>query len=168
MVMMAGFCLLLGWGMFRKVIFRKGGELIEGLKSLLESDAKQAFIVYTIIIWLGYFYTSYGVFFAIPHDYDLGFFAGFSLVVLGSIVRSIPLQGGAMGVYHVAVVYILGIPFFNVDATTALTLGVLIHGIQVVIQLVLGGSLMIWYYFDSGIYRNWIVGTKKYFHSCRV
>ena len=67
--------------------------------------------------------------------------AGFSALVLGSIARSVPIQGGAMGVYHLAIVAILTLSAFGVDEQTAFTIAVIIHAIQTLFQLFVGGIM---------------------------
>ena len=115
--------------------------LLSGIRSILIMPNKLAFFILTLGIWLSYFFTSYLCFFSFNHPYQLTITAGFSVLVLGSIARSVPIQGGAMGVYHLAIVAILTLSAFGVDEQTAFTIAVIIHAIQTLFQLFVGGIM---------------------------
>ena len=88
------------------------------------------------------------MFLAFPDEDKIGVFAGVSLLVLGSFVRSIPLQGGAVGVYHLAVVYILTLPQFSVKEELALAIGIVIHGVQTLFQILIGLLSVVYFRFS--------------------
>lgn len=115
--------------------------LLSGIRSLLIMPHKLQFFTLTIGIWISYFFTSYLCFFTFDHSYNLTVTTGISVLVLGSIARSIPIQGGAMGVYHLAVVAVLTLSAFGVDQQTAFTIAVIIHAIQTLFQLFVGGLM---------------------------
>ena len=111
-------------------------EMFEGLKALLAMPNKVLFIAYTLLIWVCYFLMSYLWFFALPEFGVLGLKAGFMLMVVGTIGRSVPIQGGGMGAYHFLVAEALLL--YGLTSTLGATLAVLIHETQLVFVIVLG------------------------------
>jgi len=113
--------------------------VLAGLTSIYQMPHKWLFLIHTIFIWIAYFLMTYGWFFAIPATRHLGFQAGLFLLVVGSIGKSVPIQGGGLGAYHFLVTKGLSLPPFLIAATPALTLATVIHLAQTVFYLVVGG-----------------------------
>jgi uncharacterized protein (TIRG00374 family) len=143
---------LLGGGFTTYFIFKKLPQIIKaqfksllsGFRSVLVMPNKFLFFGLTIGRWLSYFFTSYICFFTFNHSYELSITAGLSVLILGSVARSIPIQGGAMGVYHLAVVAVLTLSVFGVDEQTAFTIAFIIHAIQTLFQLVIGAIMALY------------------------
>ena len=113
---------------------------VYGFRSIIDIPNKILFFILTIGIWVSYFFTSYICFFSVEHSYELSFTAGFSVLILGSIARSIPVQAGAVGVFHTAIISVLTLSFFGVDEQTAFTIALIIHAIQTLFQVIIGGG----------------------------
>jgi glycosyltransferase 2 family protein len=71
--------------------------LVEGMKSLLNVSNLWLFGFYTFSIWALYLLMAYIVFFSIPDTSNLGFGAGFAVLVFGSVGFMV-VQGG-IGLY---------------------------------------------------------------------
>jgi uncharacterized protein (TIRG00374 family) len=131
------------------IIQSQMSSLVDGLKSVLMIPNKMLFIVLTMAIWLSYFFTSYICFFSFNHPYDLSVTAGVSVLILGSVARSLPVQGGGVGVFHAAVVSILTLSFFGVYEQTDIKIALFIHAIQTLFQLVFGGFSAVYIVFSK-------------------
>jgi len=129
---------------FRKYILEKSPKIIvqfvEGLKQGLASIAKlkqkKMFILYTILIWAGYFFMTYFWFFVFDETSILGWGACLSIVAIGSIGRSVPIQGGGMGAYHFLVMNVCVI--YGMTQEFGKTLATVIHAGQALFTLVMG------------------------------
>jgi uncharacterized protein (TIRG00374 family) len=112
-----------------------------GLLSVFKLENKWPFIIYSIVIWLLYFFMSYCVVRAFPATSVLGLEAVLSLFAIGSIAMAVPTPGGA-GSYHVLVpqglVFLYGIP-----KTDAVAFTFIFHGWQTAILIVAGAISLI-------------------------
>ncbi len=112
-----------------------------GLLSVFKLKNKWPFIIYSITIWLLYFFMSYCVVRAFPATSVLGLEAVLSLFAIGSIAMAVPTPGGA-GSYHVLVpqglVFLYGIP-----KTDAVAFTFIFHGWQTAILIVAGAISLI-------------------------
>lgn len=100
------------------------------------------FIVLSISIWFIYVLLTYLWFEIIPLPEIISFSQGWIVMLAGSIARSLPLQAGSAGVYHLSVSYVL--TRFKLSTESALNLALLIHGFQTVFTLVSGLISYIW------------------------
>lgn len=88
---------------YRKVI----GVLLgvsEGLKSIFKLKQKGKFVLYTIGIWVSYYFAAYLVCFALPETSDFTFDDGFLILVVGTFGMIIPASGG-IGAFNLAMKY---------------------------------------------------------------
>jgi uncharacterized protein (TIRG00374 family) len=83
-------------------------ELAEGLVSIRSIKNKWGFWLSTLLIWLFYYLMAYIVFFAIPETSNLSPLAGLSVLIMGGLGMSAPVQGG-FGTYHIFVSSILAL-----------------------------------------------------------
>jgi uncharacterized protein (TIRG00374 family) len=81
-----------------------------GIKTIISMDRKWEFILYTILIWTGYWMMTYIVFFAFDLTAGLGLLAGLVVLAIGSLGIVFPSPGG-MGSFHFAV--ILALSFYQ-------------------------------------------------------
>jgi uncharacterized protein (TIRG00374 family) len=129
---------------FRKYIHEKSPKLVlqfmEGLKqgiiSVSKLEQKRLFIVYTILIWAGYYFMTYFWFFVFKETSVLGWGACLSIVSIGTIGRSVPIQGGGMGAYHFLVTQV--VILYGVSEAFGKTLATCIHGGQVFFTFAMG------------------------------
>lgn len=112
-------------------------EFFKGLKSILRTGNPFLFFAHTLIIWIVYFLTSYLVFFSISTNVSLSLGAGLSALAFGSIAKSIPGVAGSAGPFHIIVAAILA--NYGLAEATAYAMATLIHGIQTVYYVVVGG-----------------------------
>lgn len=129
---------------FRKYIREKSPKFIvqfveglkQGLVSISKLEQKKLFIFYTILIWMGYYFMTYFWFFVFKETSGLGWGACLSIVSIGSIGRSVPIQGGGMGAYHFLVTQV--VILYGVSEVFGKTLATCIHGGQVLFTFVMG------------------------------
>jgi uncharacterized protein (TIRG00374 family) len=119
---------------FQKVSqFVKG--LWQGIFSIRKMDQKGQFLLHTIFIWLSYYLTSYLAFFVLPGTSHLSWQAGMTILVMGGIGMSAPVQGG-IGVYHILVRTALLLYAVPLDKGMAYAL--IVHATGAILVVVLG------------------------------
>ena len=98
------------------------------------------FVLYTLLIWLCYFYHFYITFYCFQFTEHLSFFAGMVMFVGGTFAVIVPTPNGA-GPWHFAVITMMML--YGVNATDAGVFALIVHGIQTLLVIVLGiyGSL---------------------------
>jgi uncharacterized membrane protein YbhN (UPF0104 family) len=111
----------------------------QGMSGLWRVPNPGMFVVYTMLIWLGYYLMTYLCFFAFPGAEELGLGEALLLLVAGAFGFVMPVQGG-MGAYHAAIVWTLGrIPGLVMSTSSALAFATLSHLAQTVLMVVVGG-----------------------------
>lgn len=113
-------------------------EVFKGLVSIRYMRHPWVFLGHTCLIWVCYFLMTYCWFFAIPATRSLGIQGGLFLLALGSVGKSVPIQGGGMGAYHFLITKGLSLSPFLIAATPALTLATVIHLAQTLFYLLVG------------------------------
>lgn len=109
-----------------------------GLYALFRLRHRLLFLSYTLLLWLSYFGMTYLWFFAFRESQDLPVSAGMTMLFIGGIARSLPIQGGGMGAYHF--LFAEGVALFGIGLTTGSALAVVIHGFQSMFYLVGGAA----------------------------
>ncbi|MRJ09632.1 UPF0104 family protein [Ornithobacterium rhinotracheale] len=118
----------------------------QGLKTIFQLKRKKEFIVYTLLIWIFYFFMTYVVVFALPETEHLGIADGFYLLLVGGIGMVIPASGG-IGAYHSAMR--LGFIVLGFSKEVGVTFAFLVHTPHTLIALGLGLISFILAYFDK-------------------
>jgi uncharacterized protein (TIRG00374 family) len=129
---------------FRKYIREKSPKLIvqfidglkQGLASIVKLKQKKLFILYTFLIWVGYYLMTYFWFFVFKETSILTWGACLSILTIGTIGRSVPIQGGGMGAYHFLVMSVVMLYGLNGDWGRALA--TLIHAGQTFFTFAMG------------------------------
>ena len=111
-------------------------ELADGFTSVLKLENKSGFWVSTVLIWFFYFAMAYVVVFAIPSTSELGLLAGLSILIMGGLAMSAPVQGG-FGTYHLFVSSILLL--YGISSDDGLFFATLLHSSQTLSILLFGG-----------------------------
>lgn len=111
-------------------------ELANGFTSILKLENKLGFWISTILIWVFYFAMAYVVVFALPSTSHLGLLAGLSILIMGGLGMSAPVQGG-FGTYHILVGSVLGL--YGVVEKDGYFFATLIHSSQTLSVLFFGG-----------------------------
>ncbi|MGO4708474.1 lysylphosphatidylglycerol synthase transmembrane domain-containing protein [Chryseobacterium sp. 2TAF14] len=78
--------------------------ILQGLTSIFKLKEKGKFIIYTIGIWVSYYFAAYLVCFALPETSDFTFADGFFIIVVGTLGMIIPASGG-IGAFNLAMKY---------------------------------------------------------------
>lgn len=107
-----------------------------GLQSIMRLRHAWLFFVYTLLIWVGYFFMTWFWFFAFEESSHLGWGVCLSIISIGTIGRSVPIQGGGTGAYHYLVEKVTAV--YNISATMGKTLAIVIHGGQLIFTLLMG------------------------------
>ncbi len=111
-------------------------ELYDGFTSVLKLKNKVGFWGSTVLIWVFYFAMAYVVVFALPSTSHLGLLAGLSILIMGGLGMSAPVQGG-FGTYHILVGSVLGL--YGVVEKDGYFFATLIHSSQTISILFFGG-----------------------------
>jgi glycosyltransferase 2 family protein len=122
------------------ILFVKG--VLEGIVSIFKLRKKGLFLLYTLTIWFTYFLTSYLWFFAFEATENLTVAAAFTVMGVGAIAKSTPIQGGGMGAYHFLVGKLLLL--YQLSGVSTLAYATLNHGTQLVYNIVLGLIAVVW------------------------
>jgi len=101
----------------------------EGIKSVWLMEHKFRFILYTLMIWGGYFLYFYITFYAFEFTRDLGIVVGLIAFTMSSIGVAVPVQGG-IGPWHFMVIATL--VCFGVNENDAAAFALVVHMVQTV------------------------------------
>ena len=113
-----------------------------GLFSILKLKRRGLFILYSLLIWVGYYLMNYFVMQAFPATSELNLLAALTIFVIGGVALTIPLPGGA-GSYHLLVSAGLTI-IYGVASDQAVAFSVIVHGWQTLVVIIVGaGSLIL-------------------------
>lgn len=136
---------LLIWRL-RKISGNKMASKMEEWKitflNMLNIELKSLFFLYTVCIWSCYLLMTFLWFFIFDESSHLQLSDAFLVMIIGSIGRSIPIQGGGMGAYHFLVsqsLLLFGIPLLTGNA-----LALVIHGAQSILTFVTGIICYLW------------------------
>jgi uncharacterized protein (TIRG00374 family) len=112
--------------------------IFEGLKSVLSLKHKTKFIVYTVAIWICYFFASYLVCFSLPATSDFTLADGCFILVIGTLGMIIPASGG-IGAFNLAMKFGFMALFISMgkDATEGGELGLAYSFITLPLQIVI-------------------------------
>lgn len=127
---------LLKIGLVVKVLdFLKG--MLKGVMSVVAMEQKGLFLLYSVLIWVGYYLTVYVAFKGLPYTADLGLMPALVILVAGSFAMVAPVQGG-LGAYH-AMVSLTLVELYAQTKQGADTSALLMHTSQTLLMLVVGG-----------------------------
>lgn len=115
-------------------------KVFEGLRSIWKMKKKWLFLLYTLLLWGGYFLFFYVTFFAFSFTQDLGLGVGLIAFTMGSIAMAVPVQAG-MGAWHFMIINTL--ITFGVSMTDAGVFALVVHTSQSIIWTPLVGFVAI-------------------------
>lgn len=116
--------------------------VVKAFTDVLQMKEKKLFAAYTILIWGCYFLMTYLWFNVFTETASLGLKEAFVLMAVGSVGRSVPIQGGGMGAYHYLVSNVFAI--FGVSLLMGNAMAFVIHGAQMILTIFLGIVAWIW------------------------
>ena len=105
-------------------------QIWEGIFSIVRMKKKWLFLLYTLLIWIGYYLYFYICFYAFPFTENLGWNRGLIAFGMSSIAMGVPVQGG-IGAWHAMVVAVL--MGFGLSSTDAGAFALCVHTIQAVV-----------------------------------
>ncbi len=111
-------------------------EMTDGFTSVLRLERKAGFWVSTVFIWLLYYVMAYVLFFSVASTSHLGLAAGLSILIMGGLGMSAPVQGG-FGTYHLLVGSIL--LTYGIAEKDGYFFATLVHASQTVAVMAIGG-----------------------------
>jgi glycosyltransferase 2 family protein len=109
--------------------------MVEGVMSIKKINQPVAFLFATLGIWFLYFLMTYIVFFAFSTTSELGLMAGFSVLIMGGLGMSAPVQGG-IGTYHILVSSVL--TFYGVPQQDGVLFATVVHTSQALMVVLVG------------------------------
>ncbi|MGH1519323.1 lysylphosphatidylglycerol synthase transmembrane domain-containing protein [Chryseobacterium sp. JK1] len=142
-----GLLILIGLGLLYKYkkeqLINFGRGILQGLTSIFKLKEKGKFILYTLGIWICYYFAAYLVCFALPETSGFTFADGFFIIVVGTLGMIIPASGG-IGAYNLAMKFGFMALFISVGksadagAEMGLTYSFISLPLQIVIMLIMG------------------------------
>ncbi len=117
--------------------------ILDGLTSVFKLKQKGKFILYTLGIWVSYYFAAYLVCFALPETSDFTFDDGFLILVVGTFGMIIPASGG-IGAFNLAMKYGFMALFISMGKSgelggeVGLTYSFISLPLQICIMLVMG------------------------------
>lgn len=117
--------------------------IFQGLTSVFKMKQKGKFILYTLGIWISYYFAAYLVCFALPETSDFTLADGFFIIVVGTLGMIIPASGG-IGAFNLAMKYGFMALFLSVGKSAdlggemGLTYSFISLPLQICIMLVMG------------------------------
>ncbi|MGG5208641.1 lysylphosphatidylglycerol synthase transmembrane domain-containing protein [Chryseobacterium sp. MIQD13] len=142
-----GVLVLIGLSLFYKyqkeklINFGKG--ILQGLTTIFKLKEKGKFILYTIGIWVCYYFAAYLVCFALPETSNFTIADGFFIVVVGTLGMIVPASGG-IGAFNLAMKYGFMALFISMGKNAelggemGLTYSFISLPLQITIMLVMG------------------------------
>lgn len=127
---------------FAKIINFIDG-IFYGLTSIFRLKQQRKFWLYTIGIWVSYYFAAYLICFALPETSGFTFADGFFIIVVGTLGMMIPASGG-IGAFHFALKIGIMALFFSMGknpeegSEIGLSYAFISHTMQLVIMLVMG------------------------------
>ncbi len=115
-------------------------DLGKGFTGIARVKQPVAFAFSTVLLWVCYYMMSYVIFYALPATRELGFEAGLTVLVLGGLGMSAPVQGG-FGAFHFLVQS--GLILYNIAPEDGITYATLVHSSQAIFVLIFGGLAML-------------------------
>lgn len=114
-----------------------------GFKTVLHLDKRGLFIVYTLLIWLMYFFMCYLYFFCLKETSHLTPADGLFVMIAGSIGVMAPVPGG-FGAFHAAAMG--GLMALGIRQEIAFSMAVIVHTSQLLMTWFSGGLALILLY----------------------
>lgn len=117
--------------------------IFQGLTTIFKLKQKGKFILYTLGIWISYYFAAYLVCFALPETSGFTMADGFFIIVVGTLGMIIPASGG-IGAYNLAMKYGFMALFISMGKSAdlggemGLTYSFISLPLQIVIMLVMG------------------------------
>lgn len=138
---------LFRWKKIRKSIWGRkvwifSLQIWRGVLAISSMPNKWVFIGHTLFIWLTYYLMTWLWFFCFEETSQLGWQIGLAIMLIGTVARTLPIQGGGIGAYHY--LFAQGMLLYGVAAVYGQTLAIMIHSLQLVFYL-LSGSLCLLY-----------------------
>ena len=115
--------------------------LLAGLISGVKMPQKWLFLIYTLLLWISYWFMSWTTMLSFPSVSGLTGADALFLMVVGSFGWVVPVQGG-IGAYHLIVSMALS-SVYAITQTEGIIFATISHESQAIIMLVLGALSMV-------------------------
>ena len=125
--------------MVKKVMGILSG-LLDGLLSFRKIRRKPQFVVSTILTWFCYWLLIHVAKYSYPETVDFGIVETFTLLIVGGMAMSAPVQGG-IGAYHLLVGNLLVI--YGLSHDSGITFATILHSSQMLMMIVVGSISLI-------------------------
>lgn len=141
LLILLGLALLYKFKKEKVINFGKG--ILQGLTSIFKLKQKGKFILYTIGIWVSYYFAAYLVCFALPETSNFTFADGFLIIVVGTLGMIIPASGG-IGAFNLAMKFGFMALFISMGKSSelggeiGLTYSFISLPLQIIIMLTMG------------------------------
>ncbi|WP_312088659.1 lysylphosphatidylglycerol synthase transmembrane domain-containing protein [Chryseobacterium sp.] len=136
-------CIFIFYKYKKEALIKIGKGILQGLMSIFKLKEKGKFILYTIGIWVSYYFAAYLVCFSLPETSDFSIADGFFIIVVGTLGMIIPASGG-IGAFNLAMKFGFMALFLSMGKSAELggEMGLIYSFIslplQIVVMLVMG------------------------------
>ncbi|MXS70830.1 flippase-like domain-containing protein [Flavobacteriaceae bacterium W22] len=137
------FAIFIFYKLKKDLLIKIGRGILQGLLSIFKLKQKGKFILYTVGIWISYYFAAYLVCFSLPETSDFTFADGFFIIVVGTLGMIIPASGG-IGAFNLAMKYGFMALFLSMGKSAELggEMGLIYSFIslplQIVVMLIMG------------------------------
>ncbi len=114
--------------------------VLDGLKSIIKLKNPWSFVFHSLFIWTMYFMMSWLIFYSLDGTSHLGFSAGLTVLLAGTLAIIIPVPGG-VGTYHTIVPAALLL--YGVNELDGKTYAIIGHSTQMLMIFIVGGISLI-------------------------
>lgn len=120
--------------------FKLWDGVLDGLKSIVKLQNPWSFVFHSLFIWTMYFMMSWLIFYSLDGTSHLGFSAGLTVLLAGTLAIIIPVPGG-VGTYHTIVPAALLL--YGVNELDGKTYAIIGHSTQMLMIFIVGGISLI-------------------------
>jgi uncharacterized protein (TIRG00374 family) len=106
-----------------------------GIGTLKELKSPWRYALYTLLIWVCYYFHFYFTFYCFSFTAHLGMMAGLVMFVAGTVAVLVPTPNGA-GPWHFAIITMMML--YGVSATDAGIYALIVHAVQTLLVILLG------------------------------
>lgn len=111
-------------------------QVMTGISSILKIKQPLLFVIYSLLIWSGYYFMTWFWLQAFEPTSHNSWGLCLSIISIGSVGRSVPIQGGGMGAYHFLVEKVTAA--YHIAPSMGKTIAIVVHAGQMIYTTAIG------------------------------
>ncbi|MBK8847859.1 MAG: flippase-like domain-containing protein [Bacteroidetes bacterium] len=111
-------------------------QVMDGIGSIMKIKQPMLFVFYSMLIWSGYYFMTWFWLQAFDETSNNSWGLCLSIISIGSVGRTIPIQGGGMGAYHFLVEKVAAA--YNIAPSMGKTIAIVVHAGQMIYTTAIG------------------------------